>query len=115
MTPIFFEHSDLPGSPSCLSITLRSSRARQIQGDCVENKRKQKDAVCNNVRRFRDQQRTVIDGQSHSANNLLFTPTLPYIPIHQQLAIHNFSASSEGLILLWTRAQHVKNATMVCI
>jgi hypothetical protein len=39
MTPISFERSDLPGSPSCLFSTLRSLHARRIQGDCVEKKK----------------------------------------------------------------------------
>jgi hypothetical protein len=51
----------------------------------------------NEKMRFREQQRTVIDGQSRSANNLLFTPMLPYIPIHQQSAIHNFFDRIRGI------------------
>ena len=66
------------------------SRPARIQTDRVEKRRKRKDQVRNNLRRFRERQRSSLDGSDTlSTDAFTFAPSL-YLPDHQKKAVFEF-------------------------
>jgi hypothetical protein len=77
MNPAPSESSELSKSSTCGPSICQRSCPPHIQGDHVEKCRKQKDAVCNNLRWFRERQCTVVDDCGGLSTKLFDTLPLP--------------------------------------
>lgn len=71
-------------------LPCRRSRPARIQTDCVEKRRKRKDQVRNNLRRFHERQRSSFnESDTLSTDVFTFAPSL-YLLDHQKKAVFEF-------------------------
>lgn len=90
MTPAFPGCSTLFECSTSDRSFRHRSRPPRIQGDRVEKRRKRQDAVRENLRRFRERQRSGFDGSVARSTELFHGFPSPYISNHQQRSIYDF-------------------------